>query len=41
MIFYIDEAKNSKITNAATMQFLNAETKAKHSVENEEVHGGG
>ena len=30
MIFYIDEAKNSKTTNAAIVQFFNAETKAKH-----------
>ena len=30
MIFYIDETKNSKTTNAATVQFFNAETKAKH-----------
>ena len=30
MIFYIDEAKNSKTTNVATVQFFNAETKAKH-----------
>ena len=29
MILYIDEANNSKTTNAATVQFFNAETKAK------------
>ena len=29
MIFYIDEAKNSKTTNAAIMQFFNVETKFK------------
>ena len=30
MIFYIDEAKNSKTTNATTVCFFNAETKAKN-----------
>ena len=30
MIFYIDKAKNSKTTNAAIVQFFNAETKAKN-----------
>ena len=30
MIFYIDEGENSKTTDAATVQFFNAETKAKH-----------
>ena len=30
MILYIDEAENSKTSNAATVQFFNAETKGKH-----------
>ena len=30
MILLIDEAKNQKIIDAATVQFFNAETKAKH-----------
>ena len=30
IILYIDEAKNSKTTDTTTVQFFNAETKAKH-----------
>ena len=30
MVFYIDGAKNSKTTDAAIVQFFNAETKAKN-----------
>ena len=30
MILYIDEVKNSKTTDAATVQFFNAKIKAKH-----------
>ena len=30
MIFYIDEAKNSKTTDAAIVQFFNTETKSKN-----------
>ena len=30
MIFYTDNAKNSKTTDAAIMRFFNAETKAKN-----------
>ena len=30
MIFYTDDAKNSKTTDAAMMRFFNAETKAKN-----------
>ena len=33
MIFYTDDAKNSKTIDAATVQFFNAETKVKTEIQ--------
>ena len=37
MIFYIDDAKNSKTTKVAMMRFFNVETKAKISNSNKYI----